>query len=451
MRIGILIPTRGIVMRSARRPNVDECWAMARYADAAGYDAVWVGDSVVAKPRLEPLTTLAYIAGITERVRLGTAVLMPALRHPVVLAHQIANVDQISRGRVVMGLGVGWSLPSAEREWAACGADHKRRVRRLEEHVAIWRMLWRGEPVTHRDGDVDLTDHTIGPLPWNPAGPPVLITAANRGEMLAAQFDRFGRLGDGIITTYVHAEECRLVRERAEEALARYGRAKTRFELCVYTTVRMDDDPRTAERVTTEFLATYYGGGVHSRGTMGLGPADAVIAALQRYAAAGVSDLCIRFVGDDQLAEVEEVDAPFARPEGKELLARIYRPRGETEAPLAALVDVHGGAWSRNDRLSGAVHGRALAASGLVVVSLDFRQGSEAKHPAASADVAAGLRYVRAHARRLGVDPRRIGIVGSSSGAQLALLAGLKPGAPEHAGTPTVLVDGSLDAAPADE
>src|SRR5881409_4469717 len=78
---------------------------------------------------------------------------LPALRHPVVLAHQIANVDQISRGRVVLGLGVGWSLPSAEREWAACGANHKRRVRRLEEHVQIWRRLWRGEPVTYRDGD----------------------------------------------------------------------------------------------------------------------------------------------------------------------------------------------------------------------------------------------------------------------------------------------------------
>jgi len=149
--------------------------------------------------------------------------------------------------------------------------------------------------------------------------------------------------------------------------------------------------------------------------------------------------------------EVEESDVPFARPAGKELQARVYRPKGETDTPIAALVDVHGGAWSRGDRLTGAFHGRALAASGLLVVSLDFRQGSEAKHPAASADVAAGVRYVRAHARRLGVDPRRIGIVGSSSGGQLALLAGLKPGAPEHAGTPTVLVDGSLDAAPADE
>jgi acetyl esterase len=149
--------------------------------------------------------------------------------------------------------------------------------------------------------------------------------------------------------------------------------------------------------------------------------------------------------------EVDEQDTPFARPGGQELLARVYRPKGEAERPLAALVDVHGGAWSRNDRTSGAVHGRGLAASGLVVVSLDFRQGSAHKHPAASADVAAGVRYVRAHAGRLGIDPRRVGIVGSSSGGQLALLAGLKPGVPEHAGTPIVTPGGSLDAGAGDE
>ena len=149
--------------------------------------------------------------------------------------------------------------------------------------------------------------------------------------------------------------------------------------------------------------------------------------------------------------EVEAGDVLFAMREGKELQARIYRPTGEPGAPLAALVDVHGGAWSRGDRTTGAHHGRALAASGLLVVSLDFRQGSEHKHPAASADVAAGIRYVRAHAGRLGVDPRRIGLVGSSSGGQLALLGAVKPGAPEHAGTPIVLHGGSLDATAGDE
>lgn len=158
-------------------------------------------------------------------------------------------------------------------------------------------------------------------------------------------------------------------------------------------------------------------------------------------------------VGFDPAApyEIEEMDVSFARPEGKELLARIYRPKGAPAAPLAAVVDVHGGAWARLDRTIGAPHGRALAACGLVVVSVDFRQGPDHKHPAGSADVSAGVRYVRAHAHRLGVDPKRIGLIGSSSGGQLALLVAVKPGAAEHAGTPIVLPDGSLGAAAGDD
>lgn len=148
--------------------------------------------------------------------------------------------------------------------------------------------------------------------------------------------------------------------------------------------------------------------------------------------------------------EVDTTDTPFARPTGAELLARIYRPRGEAHRPLGALVYVHGGAWARLDRTADAIVCGALAASGLVVVALDFRQAPDHRYPAASADVAAGVRYTRAHAGRLGVDPGRIGLLGSSSGALLALLHAVRPGAPEHAGTPIVRPDGSLDPAAAD-
>jgi hypothetical protein len=69
--------------------------------------------------------------------------------------------------------------------------------------------------------------------------------------------------------------------------------------------VRLDDDVATAQRVTSEFLATYYGGGVHERGAMGLGPAPVVIDTIRRYAAVGATDLCIRFIGNDQVAQLE--------------------------------------------------------------------------------------------------------------------------------------------------
>ncbi len=148
--------------------------------------------------------------------------------------------------------------------------------------------------------------------------------------------------------------------------------------------------------------------------------------------------------------EVDETDTPFARPGGAELLARLYRPRVAADRPLGAVVYVHGGAWARSDRTGDAILCGALAASGLVVVALDFRQAPDHRFPIASADVAAGVRYARAHAGRLHVDPARIGLLGSSSGGQLALLHAVKPDAPEAAGTPIVRPDGSLDPAAGD-
>ena len=305
MRLGVLLPHRAAVIQSARRPPVEECWTVARMCDESGMD-VWVGDSIVAKPRLEPLTTLAYVAAITRRVRLGTAILLPALRQPTVLAHALANLDQLCHGRLVLGLGVGWKIPAIEREWEACGREHKRRAKDLEEHVIVWRKLWSGQPVTYEGSGFKLTEHTIGPLPWNEAGPPILMTAGNRGEMIAAQIDRFGRLGDGIITTYLTDDDCRKLRQLGNEALARHGRSLPDFPMCVYTTVRIEDDAANAEALTRTFLQQYYGGGVNYRGLMGLGPAPAVIETLKRYEEAGATDLCIRFAGTDQLSQLDQ-------------------------------------------------------------------------------------------------------------------------------------------------
>jgi alkanesulfonate monooxygenase SsuD/methylene tetrahydromethanopterin reductase-like flavin-dependent oxidoreductase (luciferase family) len=304
MRLGVLLPHRAVVIQCARKPPLDECWTVARACDEADMD-IWVGDSIVAKPRLEPLTTLAYCAAITKRSRLGTAILLPALRQPTVLAHALATLDQISQGRLVLGLGSGWGLPEIVREWEACGRVHKRRAKDLEEHVIVWRKLWTGEPVTFEGSDFKLTEHTIGPLPWTEAGPPILITAGNRGEIIPAQIDRVGRLGDGVVTTYLTDDECRKLRELCDRAFEKHDRARPGFPMCVYTTVRIDDDVSRAEAVTADFLKKYYGGGVNFKGLMGLGPAAAVVDTLKRYEAAGVTDLCIRFAGTDQLPQLE--------------------------------------------------------------------------------------------------------------------------------------------------
>lgn len=130
---------------------------------------------------------------------------------------------------------------------------------------------------------------------------------------------------------------------------------------------------------------------------------------------------------------VVEDDLVYARAGTIELRAHAYRPKHD--ATLPAIIDVHGGAWTTGDRMSGALYDRGLASAGMFVFSIDFRQGPAAKHPAANQDIGAAVRYLRANATRLKIDPGSIGLVGSSSGGHLAMLAGLEPNAVKYAGT----------------
>lgn len=139
---------------------------------------------------------------------------------------------------------------------------------------------------------------------------------------------------------------------------------------------------------------------------------------------------------------MEELNIVWAKPSGVDLGATIYRPK-KSAAPLPVLIDVHGGAWGSLDRTGDKLYCTELAKSGLLVVSIDFRQSPAFKHPAGSADVAAAVRYVRLNARQLNADPDRIGLIGSSSGAHLALLAALRPDVQQHKGTPILGPDGA--------
>ena len=123
-RVGFLLPTRGLLLAEDRPQSADRIIDLACRAEEAGLDSVWVGDSLTAKPRLEPLTALAAVAARTSRVRLGTAVLLMALRHPVLLAQTLGTVDLISRGRLIIAAGVGGAFnEEQEAEWQAAGVS----------------------------------------------------------------------------------------------------------------------------------------------------------------------------------------------------------------------------------------------------------------------------------------------------------------------------------------
>jgi len=135
---GYLLPTREIVM-TQKSPSFSEILDLAEYSEELGFDSVWVGDSILARPRFEPLTTLAAVAARTNRVELGSAVLLPVLRHPVLLANEVANVDLISNGRLILGVGIGANNPTVAHEFASCGVAINRRIGLFEDSVRLMR------------------------------------------------------------------------------------------------------------------------------------------------------------------------------------------------------------------------------------------------------------------------------------------------------------------------
>lgn len=138
--------------------------------------------------------------------------------------------------------------------------------------------------------------------------------------------------------------------------------------------------------------------------------------------------------------DVEEQDFVYAVVDGIELRAHSYRP-AKSAGALPAVVELHGGAWNLYDRTAGALYNKALASAGLYVMAVDFRQGPDHQHPLGSRDATAAVRYLKIHAKRLSLDMNSIGLIGSSSGGHLALLAGLKPNSKMHLGTPIAMAD----------
>ena len=136
---GILLPTRGVlVFADGGSPRVELNWQIAETVERLGYDSVWVGDSITSKPRLEPLTIMAALAARTQRVKIGTAVMLTALRHPVHLAHSVATIDNISNGRTILGVGAGRGDNQMYiNEHSAVGVPVGERAGRMEEGLGL--------------------------------------------------------------------------------------------------------------------------------------------------------------------------------------------------------------------------------------------------------------------------------------------------------------------------
>ena len=315
IKLGVLLPTRGFLLKEAVPTDAGLVIRLAQTAEEAGLDSVWVGDSLIAKPRLEPLTTLAAVAAVTERVRLGTAVLLMALRHPVLLAQSLATVDLISRGRLIVAAGAGGAFnQEQQQEWRVAGVQASRRASRLEEMVKILKGLGSGEPFDFQGRHFDLDSVTMKPRPVQEAGIPILLACHWRGPAREAQVKRTARLADGIISISDTPQEYSQLVEEVGNQCAKLGRYTTAWESAVYLTVNMQQDRDRAQAEAEEFLLGYYGSNIWGDRWGPFGDPDRVRDRLLAYAEAGAQTLIVRFASyepERQLDTFLEKVAPY--------------------------------------------------------------------------------------------------------------------------------------------
>ncbi|MEE8325629.1 MAG: LLM class flavin-dependent oxidoreductase, partial [candidate division NC10 bacterium] len=252
LKFGLLLPTREVIM-SGLPGQATRIYELAERAEALGFHSVWVGDSLTAKPRLEAITTLAAVAGRTHRVRLGTAVLLAALRHPILLAHSVASLDFLSGGRT--DLGIGYSRPNdpaQEHEFKILGLSAEQRVKMSEELVQVMRRLWQERDVSHAGKFTSFEHVTLEPRPVQPGGVPIWLASNNVEPGLR----RVGRMGDGWLNNITSPEIYRECLGKIRGYAAEAGRSPDEIEPGLYFTLAAGGEE--AVREGQAFLAQYY-------------------------------------------------------------------------------------------------------------------------------------------------------------------------------------------------
>ena len=266
--------------------------------------SLWVGGHVASpNPSPEAMAALAWMASRTERVRVGTAILLLPLYPPAVVAKQIADLDRATGGRVTLGVGVGGEYPA---EFDACGVPVAERGARTDEAIPLLRSLWSGTPVSHHGRFVQFDDVRIHPPPVQ--GPALPIVVAGRQPVAMR---RAARLGDGwmpyLYSPQRYATSVATIRETA----ASQGRDLTGFEWFAFVFVNVDDDSDRARDDAARFL-----GGTYTTGDFAAmidrvaaaGTADEVATTLQAFVDAGARHL---------------VFTPMVRGDARALLDRL--------------------------------------------------------------------------------------------------------------------------------
>jgi alkanesulfonate monooxygenase SsuD/methylene tetrahydromethanopterin reductase-like flavin-dependent oxidoreductase (luciferase family) len=328
---GLILANRAVVLGALRARELLELTVTAE--ESGTFDTVWVGDSLLAKPRLEAVTLLSALAGVTRRVRLAVGCLATFVhRQPVLFAQQWASLDVLSEGRSWLAVCLGGpdAMSAAQAaEHAVMGVRSTERVARLEEGVDVLRALWSGASVSHAGRFHRFENVTLLPRPvqqpcpiWiasNPTGLTWKGGASAAADVVERSFRRVARYADGWMTNKLSPEEFREQFGRIQAMARAEGRDPARLGSALYHNININEDRGAALAESKAFLDRYYTSSFSAKfveqWTVAGGPRECV-EQLRSYFGAGLGHMALRLASWDQRGQLkrflQEVAPAFA-------------------------------------------------------------------------------------------------------------------------------------------
>jgi len=320
MKVGVQLPEAERVVRWP------EYQAMARAAEEAGFESIWLGDSLFSKPRYEPLSVLSALSQRTTRARLGTACLVTSTRNPLYLALEWSTLDHLSGGRTILGACMGNPEVGVRREFEALGLDFADRGTVFEEGLAVLRALFTEGRVSFHGKYFDYDDVAfysgteMKPLTPLQQPPPtwvisnIRLTGDLQPEVAARRMrracERVIRYGDGWMTCCraQHPEEVTEQVEQLQATAADLGEDFSRFVVAYQVTMNIGDSVEKARDAFGHYISSYYpelSKAVDLSNWGPVGDPGTIVDWFRRFHAAGVRHFICRFGDLDQYRQVE--------------------------------------------------------------------------------------------------------------------------------------------------
>lgn len=317
VRFGLTLPNRGVLFGIE---TLSDLIQMGVQAEESGlFQSLWVGDSILAKPRPESVVLLSALAARTRRVRLAVGCMASfPIRHPVLLATQWATLDMVAGpNRLILaaclggqGGGGDWQV-----ENETFGVEQKQRIGRLEEGVRILRALFTEEKVSFQGKYYRLSNVTVQPRPVTRPHPPIWIAANPRpvnGDETNIQraVRRVARLADGWMTTWLTPADFKARWEAIQKGLIDEQRDPSTFDTTLYYNANINEDREAAAAESKRFLDAYYGFDIARPALdvwVAYGSPQEVIGKIQRFVEAGVKEVTIRLTSWDQQGQLRRL------------------------------------------------------------------------------------------------------------------------------------------------